>query len=88
MTSGKHEIVVRNLATLVMQRETLETSVARGDLIEPLAVIRTVNAINRTMRLLGLAPSGDEDYSDSDFDEADAPAWLKSSGRSRNGARV
>lgn len=49
---GSNEQLCRSLATLIMQRELLDAAAARGDLIDPLHLVRITGAIHRTLAFL------------------------------------
>ena len=53
-TGGQQEILCRSLASLVVQREFLDAAIARGELVDPLHLVRTCGAIARILIRLGL----------------------------------
>src|SRR5680860_377605 len=53
-TGSHHEQLCRSLASLVLQREQLDASLARGERVDAQDLVRVCGTISRTMTKLGL----------------------------------
>src|SRR5262249_10515960 len=54
-TEGRHEVLCRSLASLIVERERLDAALVRGDApIDPLHLVRVCGAIARTLSRLDL----------------------------------
>jgi len=54
-TGGRHEELCKQAASLVLQRELMDTALVRGEHVDPLQHVRLCGAINRTIAKLKLA---------------------------------
>jgi hypothetical protein len=53
-TDGGNEVMVRTLTSMCLQREQLDSAVARGEPVDAMNLIRVCGAISRLMTKLGL----------------------------------
>jgi hypothetical protein len=53
-TDGRHEVLCRQLASLVVARERLDAAMASGETVDVLDLVRLAGQIHRTMRAMGL----------------------------------
>jgi hypothetical protein len=54
-TDGRHEVLCRSLASLVVERERLDAAIVRGEAADPLHLVRVCGAIARTLERLNVA---------------------------------
>lgn len=74
-TGGRHDALCKQAASLIIQRERLDSMLARGEPVDTLDLVRLCGAINRTLARLGLDEP--EPYDGTD----DAPPWVVRSKR-------
>jgi hypothetical protein len=67
-TTGRHETLCRQLASLVVARERLDAAMANGETVDVLGLVRLAGQVHRTMRALGLVTT------DANAEPADAVA--------------
>ena len=53
-TGGRNESLCKQLATLTMQRELMDATVARGEVVDAMDLVRVAGAISRLTRMLGI----------------------------------
>lgn len=51
-TGGRNDVMVRTLASMCLQREQMDSAIARGEEVDPLNLIRVCGAISRLMTKL------------------------------------
>lgn len=59
-TGGRHEQIIRGLASLIVARERLDAAMAKGEAVDVLALVRLAGQIQRCLRALGLVTVDDE----------------------------
>jgi hypothetical protein len=59
-TGGRSEELVRQLASLILQRELLDAQAVRGEPVDALHLVRLCNSISRTLSRLKIASKDTE----------------------------